>query len=363
MRVVNNGNRYDLYNNSINTYDKLPTQVYSVGFDKMTGLFLEKSDDINVSEKVYGKHVEKVDKVLNTYKVIERNLGVILSGDKGIGKTLFVKMLSKKAIENGYPIIIVNKYYNGIANYIERINQSVVILFDEFDKTFSSERNDDMNSPQTEMLTLFDGLSQGKKLFVITCNNLYKLNDCIVNRPGRFHYHFRFEYPKSEEIRVYMENNIDKRYYCEIDKVIKFSRTVNLNYDCLRAIAFELNQGATLKMVIKDLNIIKSSNTEYDITVHFKNGNTVTRRRCDINLYNTTYSEELYIKGCSGKMLYIEFNASNIEYNKVLNLNIILASNLDVRYDDDIGNYENELDDLEYLSIRPSAQTKCHYDI
>lgn len=43
-----------------------------------------------------------------------------------------------------------------------------MILFDEFDKTFGSiKAADGMADPQTEMLTLFDGLSQGKKMFVM----------------------------------------------------------------------------------------------------------------------------------------------------------------------------------------------------
>ena len=40
------------------------------------------------------------------------------------------------------------------------------------------------------MLSLFDGLDNGKKLFVITCNEVERLNAYLLNRPGRFHYHF-----------------------------------------------------------------------------------------------------------------------------------------------------------------------------
>ena len=39
-----------------------------------------------------------------------------------------------------------------------------------------------MADPQTELLTLFDGLAQGKKLYVITCNNLNTLSDYLVNK-------------------------------------------------------------------------------------------------------------------------------------------------------------------------------------
>ena len=52
-----------------------------------------------------------------------------------------------------------------------------MVLFDEFDKTFSTNDRNNAGDPQTEMLTLFDGLSTGKKLFIITCNELKNLND------------------------------------------------------------------------------------------------------------------------------------------------------------------------------------------
>ena len=93
-----------------------------------------------VKEKVYGVHPEKADKVIAAFAMFERNLGVILSGDKGIGKSLFARVLSSKAVKTGYPVIIVDQFIPGIASYIESIDQEAVILFDEFDKTFGSIR-------------------------------------------------------------------------------------------------------------------------------------------------------------------------------------------------------------------------------
>ena len=47
-----------------------------------------------VKEKVYGIHPKKADKVFKAFTKFERNLGVILSGDKGIGKSLFARILA-----------------------------------------------------------------------------------------------------------------------------------------------------------------------------------------------------------------------------------------------------------------------------
>lgn len=78
---------------------------------------------MSVSEKVYGVQSGKVAKVLNSFKVFNRNLGVILSGNKGIGKSLTAKMIAQEAIKQGYPVILVSQYIPGIANFIEAIDQ------------------------------------------------------------------------------------------------------------------------------------------------------------------------------------------------------------------------------------------------
>ena len=279
MKAIQTGTIYRVYDDSMQTHNQLPAQAYLACFDSQSGPFLKKYSDLKISEKVYGVHSEKVDKVLNSFKIFNRNLGVILSGDKGIGKSLFSKLLSIKAIESGYPLIIVNSYFPGIGEYLAEIDQEVVVLFDEFDKTFElSERSRQDNdgekrSPQTEMLTLFDGVAQGKKLFVVTCNDINALSKFIVNRPGRFHYHFRFEYPTSTEIEEYLMDSLytDKAKE-QIKNVIAFSQKTKLNYDCLRSIAFELNLGLTFKEAIQDLNILNLECERYTLAMYMSNG-------------------------------------------------------------------------------------------
>ena len=122
MKVISTGNNYVIYDNTLKTYDKLPAKTYIVRFDQMKGFSLEEYSEIEIKEnKIYGVHEKKVEKVLNAFEAFNRNLGVILSGDKGIGKSLFAKMLSKKAIEKGLPLIVVDRFVPGIASYLESI--------------------------------------------------------------------------------------------------------------------------------------------------------------------------------------------------------------------------------------------------
>ena len=134
------------------------------------------------------------------------------------------------------------------------------------------------------MLSLFDGLDGGKKLFVITCNEIRRLNEFMVDRPGRFHYHFRMGAPTDGEIKEYMEDKLQKEYWGEISRIINFSRTTEVTYDYLRAIAFDLNQGYSLEDCLADLNISGTTCNNYDITAYFADGSIYTVMNYSINL-------------------------------------------------------------------------------
>lgn len=353
-KIINTGSTYRIYGEDLKTYDKLPAQIYSVNFSKMSGFYLEKHADIEVNEeKIYGVHIAKVDKVLNAFPNFNKNLGVILSGAKGIGKSLFSKLLANEAIKRGLPVLIIDTYIPGIANFIEEIEQEVLVMFDEFDKTFGGvKKADGMADPQTELLTLFDGLAQGKKLYVITCNELRALSDYLVNRPGRFHYHFRFDYPTDEEITEYMKDKLNEQYYGEIEKVITFSKRTSLNYDCLRAIAFELNTGLPFEEAIKDMNILHLEDTLYTISFYTHTGSCDTQNRV-MDLFDRTNNYSLYFT-VDGRCFYAKFSGVDIKYDREKFLEFVDGRDIKIEYDDD---YEDEKDTRNLKEIIPDRIT------
>lgn len=367
MRVISSGNTYEIFDDTLRTYEKLPSKSYIVRFSKYKGFYLEKYNDIEIKEKkIYGVQNEKVAKVLNAFEKTNRSLGVILSGDKGIGKSLFSKLLSAEAINRGIPLIIVNQFIPGIASYIESIDQEVMVLFDEFDKTFGSIRaGDGEESPQTSLLTLFDGISNGKKLFVITCNDLTKLSDYFINRPGRFHYHFRFKYPTSNEVKDYLEDKLDEQYYGEIDSIVQFARKINLNYDCLRAIAFEVNNGNTFKEAISDLNIINfGRRMKYDITLYYKNGMKAADKKVEIDMFSgSNQSHWLYDTTQAVDYVKVIFNIEDAEYDDEKKEYYISPDRLRIIYDDDFKDLVDKAKSTEIkcLKISLSQFEELHY--
>lgn len=335
MKAIQSGNIFEIFDSSISTYDRLPPQTYIIRFSKNRGFYLEKYVDIQVGEgKVYGCHTDKVQKVMRSFASFSRSLGVILSGNKGIGKSLFARMLSMAATQAGLPVVVVDQYIPGISSYIESIDQEVMILFDEFDKTFCKSSDDDNGTqPQTTMLSLFDGVSGGKKLYVITCNNVYRLNEFLVNRPGRFHYHFRFTYPTPNDIREYLTDKLLPDYHAEIENVVNFSRKVDLSYDCLRAIAYELNSGESFSSAISDLNIVNTENPLFDFTLLYNNGETITNKD-DIDLFSDEASTVVLYDSRGYWVAEVQFFGRDCSLNKRDYSIYIPSDKLSVRYND-----------------------------
>lgn len=378
MKAINVGdNTYDIFDDTMQVYNELPAQSYVVRFSERRGFFLEKYNDMDVKEpKVYGVHEEKVSKVLNMFDRQDRNLGVILSGDKGIGKSLFAKMLANAAIQKGIPMIVVDRYVPGLASYIEDIEQEVMVLFDEFDKTFGEVKSREGEaSPQTNLLSLFDGLSSGKKLFVVTCNEPRKLNEYLINRPGRFHYHFRFEYPSANEIRAYLEDKLEVEYYSEIDNVVSFANKISLNYDCLRAIATELNTGLTFSEAIKDLNIVNIEQQLYNVMLRYNNGAVFRAQNVSLDMFGDDDDRCIYMYDKRGRnVIDITFKPCDAVYDTRKFAHIISPDNLKVEYyfgsDDDSAAEEGKTMEevltsagVECVVINRRESRSIHYSV
>lgn len=267
MNVIKADSRFKIYNEDLETFKYLPAGTYNISFNPMEGFSLVSRPNLEVKErKIYGNSPAKIEKIMKSYVASSRNFGVMLSGEKGVGKSMFVRLLSQRMVRQGLPVIIVTNAIPGIASFIGSIEQECAVIFDEFEKTFSDENNE-----QDQLLSLFDGMDGGHKLFVVTFNEVGKVSQFMLNRPGRFHYHLTIGAPSSEEVAEYMKDNLKPEYHGYIREVVNLALIGRMPYDYLRAIAFELNQGYTLKEAMADLNITRDAN-RFDIEVLLSNG-------------------------------------------------------------------------------------------
>lgn len=287
MTVINVSDKFQLFPDDLKTFDKLPKGTYVVRFNKMEGFSLMKRDDLKVDEKMYGNHKNKAQKALKTFDVFDRSLGIILSGDKGIGKTMFTRYMAEQFVnEKELPVILVDQPYQGVADFISSIKQEAMVLFDEFEKVFDSQ-NENIEQ-QDSLLGLFDGLSTTKHMYVITVNDLRRLSPFMQNRTGRFHYHFRFEYPTGDEVREYIKDNSVSIDNATLEKVVDFSAKVKVTFDTLRSIVFEISQGYSFSEAIEDLNISRGDNTRYEITLIDEDGKEYpVRKTHELDLFNS----------------------------------------------------------------------------
>lgn len=266
MQVSNHGIDYRIIDGGTKFLESLPPKVYSIHFHQMMGYWLSERKELSVGDfKIYGNTPKRVEKVFRTFGMRDRNLGILLSGKKGMGKSVFMRHMAEESVRRGFPVIVVSENIPGIAEFISKIEQECVVLFDEFEKVFlkDGDNEDDQQGGQTQFLSLFDGMDSGKKLFVIAINDTYRLSEFFINRPGRFYYHFCFEYLCENEVRDYCSDNLKTKDSDTIDKLAAIAKFHDINYDILSAIVTELNNGYSLKESVNDLNIDINENQKY----------------------------------------------------------------------------------------------------
>jgi hypothetical protein len=276
--VIKNERNYMVFaGNAISVLDNLPAKIYELCFDKEKGYSLGEIDNnFNITQKVYG-NVEKITgRVLHSFGKTEGNLGVLISGPKGLGKSLTVKKISSEALKNGFPVILVKENLGNIASFIDTIHQPCVIVLDEFEKNYTLQTKTEQNDMegQDSLLNMFDSTLAAKKLFLLTCNDTRNLSEYLVNRPGRIHYHFKSNRLTIAEITEYCKDSLSPEYYDKISDICNLgAKTPDFSYDMLRSIIFELNTyNCTLEDVRRIINIDGRTHSPFDFKIYFKSG-------------------------------------------------------------------------------------------
>jgi hypothetical protein len=203
----------------------------------MAGCFyLEQIESFEIRGKVYGDTRKQSQRILNTFNDRTASTGVMLTGEKGSGKTLLAKLLAVTASEAGVPTIVINEPWcgEGFNAFMQMIEQPTVILFDEFEKVYDKEN-------QEKMLTLLDGVYPSKKLFILTCNDKWRVDSHMRNRPGRIFYSLDFKGLEQDFIIEYCRDNLNN-----VDHIASVCRVAAMfdqfNFDMLKALVEEMNR-------------------------------------------------------------------------------------------------------------------------
>lgn len=254
---------------NLDLHHALPPGNYIIKQDPNTGaLYFDQVENFSNPAKLYGPVREQAGRVLTTFWDRPNSTGILLNGEKGSGKTLLARQLSIQGAEQGIPTIIINAPWKGdqFNQLVQSINQPCIILFDEFEKVYDSD-------DQPHVLTLLDGVFNSKKMFILTCNDKYRIDTHMHNRPGRIYYSLDYVGIEDDFIREYCEDNLRAQQHTEA--IVSVSHTFqHFNFDMLKAIVEEMNRyDETPQQVLRMLNVKPQADSfgNFDIT-YYLNG-------------------------------------------------------------------------------------------
>lgn len=148
--------------------DRVPAGYYRIALSQEIGFYLAAVEPLQVAEKIYGNLLEHLPRIEAAFaEQTDKPLSVMLEGLKGSGKSLLMKTLAKRFVENEDGIVLMcNAPFTGDAyfEFLQKITQKKIVLMDEFDKVYKEK--DDRNN----ILTLLDGNFSSHTMFVLTMN-------------------------------------------------------------------------------------------------------------------------------------------------------------------------------------------------
>lgn len=182
----------------------LPSGVYRF-VATMQGWYLDRvADQFHFPFKVYDASSKVIDRIITYWYVNGGNLGILMNGLRGAGKTMTAQLLANKLIKDAdIPVLAVREPVP-LQAIFDAVQQNMMVIFDEFEKT-----HDDEN--QKLLLSTIDGMSRSafNRLIVFT-TNVTAINENFRDRPSRIHYQFEFQRVADEIIEGLIEDGLEE---------------------------------------------------------------------------------------------------------------------------------------------------------
>ena len=232
MSIIQSGHRFSLADVSA-THNTLPVGNYMLKRDPRSGEFyLVQKEAFVMPSKVYGDH-SIVDRWLKSWQHnSSKNLGILLAGLKGTGKTITSQ---KFCIEANMPVILIGEPFEG-TEFVDFITDpklgECIIFIDEFEKVYNRDN-------QYDLLSLMDGNFSTKLVFLLTVNE-ERISEYLINRLNRIKYRKSYgdlDFDIIDEVIDDMLINKDHR-----ESIYTFFEKVNMRtFDLLTNLIKEMN--------------------------------------------------------------------------------------------------------------------------
>lgn len=243
--------------------------VYSLEHDPKLGFYLkEVADNFKFDFKVYGLEREFIDRFVKTWRHSKGNLGALLNGVKGTGKTVTAEILANELKQ---PVIMIGRNYTGLPSFFADVHQDVTVLIDEFEKVFKDNIDEEVegaydedgnyaprvkSSAGTSLLSLMDGVYKTtyRRAFLLTTNEKH-IDENLLNRPGRIRYLRNFSDLSAKVVEEIIDDCLVHKTYKST--IIDFLKPLNLiTVDIVKSVVAEVNLfNEPAAVCCKDFNV------------------------------------------------------------------------------------------------------------
>ena len=214
---------------------KLLPGVYNYQ-ENMVAWWLEKEGErFEFPFKVYSASDHIIERVCAYWKINGGNLGVLMNGIRGAGKTMTAQLIGNRLVEDmGVPVLVVREPVP-LKKVLDSLEQPVLVIFDEFEKTHEKE-------DQQTLLSTVDGMSRSvyPRLFLFTTNTR-DIEENFTDRPSRIHYRFEFQRVADEIIEGLMDDSLPEdlqQYRSDISHYLKTRKICTI--DIVKAVIAEV---------------------------------------------------------------------------------------------------------------------------
>lgn len=112
--------------------DVLPVGLYEINVCEKRGMFLSpRSGGFELPTKLYGIETPFIERVAKTFASTSENMGIMLTGLRGTGKTVTAELIANRLNQ---PVIMIKQDQPGIIDFMDMIPHPVTFFVDEFEK-------------------------------------------------------------------------------------------------------------------------------------------------------------------------------------------------------------------------------------
>lgn len=228
---------------------EIPKGVYTLSYNRRHYKIEAKysGDSFRVPNKIYCLDDKFIDRVMDAFGRRNSNLGVLMNGYKGSGKTITAKVICNRL---DLPVFVVTEKFDAdeIQVFVNALEQDCILFIDEYEKVFG--RDD-------ELLSLMDGSLNLRNniLFLLTSNDM-DINQNLINRPSRIFFIKQFGGLEESDIETILDDYlINKSNIGEIKELILLFEEVTI--DNIMIFLSEVNyaKNKNLEDIIRNLNI------------------------------------------------------------------------------------------------------------